>query len=322
MTARGRQTVVEGPDKGLYRDIIENCADAIVVFNEDQTIRFVNRAAEAMFGWPGEASIGMPLGALIPERFRETHMALANGFAASGDHARFMLDRNATIFGLRSDGTEFPVSVSILKSRDDAGLALVAIVRDITAQKSLEQELEKLAGTDPLTGINNRRSFIARAEEECARAVRYGNSMALAMIDIDRFKDVNDKYGHAMGDQVLCEVVRIFREGIRKPDIFGRWGGEEFALLLPETNEQSALVLLQRLRYDVADNRFNPQDSLTVPLHFTVSIGVAGFRPREETLEELINRADQGLYSAKQSGRNKVCGIQAVSPSGAEGRVA
>ena len=172
-----------------------------------------------------------------------------------------------------------------------------------------EADLEKLAGTDALTGILNRRNIILRAEEELERAIRYNHPMAVAMIDIDRFKGVNDTFGHIAGDRAICHVVDTISAGLRKPDKLGRWGGEEFLLILPEVNEASALKALQRLRRDVenAPLRVGAGDGQTITL--TMSIGATGLREDDKTIEGLIARADEALYNAKRTGRNRVCAL-------------
>lgn len=297
-------------DAALYRDIVQNCADAVVVVSaEHQEITYLNKAAQAMFGRSNQAVIGKPLHILIPDRFRSNHFSLAASFRDSHDPARFMDNREVPIQGLRADGVEFPVSVSILKSYKGSDTALVAIVRDITEQKKLEDDLVKLASTDPLTGIYNRRTFLRRAEEECARAGRYGHPMTFAMIDIDHFKAINDTYGHAVGDRAICHVVNILSSGLRKPDILGRWGGEEFALILPETAQEPGLITAQRLKQCVENSPITCETEKSETIQLTVSIGLSGYNKDKEPLEALINRADQALYHAKRTGRNKVCAI-------------
>lgn len=322
MTSKSASIDSLAPGAGFYRDIIENCADAVIVLDSGQRIAFLNKAAESIFGHMRSAILGQPLDCLIPERFRTAHKTLVDDFSQSAENARFMQHRDRTIVGLHADGTEISVEVSILNTHEGSESALVAIVRDVSVQMTQEQELERLAATDPLTGILNRRMFIARAREECARSTRYGNPLAFAMIDIDKFKLLNDEFGHATGDKVLCNVVDIISAGIRQSDIFGRWGGEEFVLALPETAENDALVLLQRLRQAVAAAEFTPHDASQERRSVTVSIGVAGFRAGEESLDRVIDRADQALMTAKRTGRNKVCALQSDGDLGTEDCVA
>ena len=307
MTATQHDIPANDTASGLYRDIVEGCADAIVIAGADQKITFLNPAAQALFGYAGTAAIGQPLAILIPRRVRRPHEALFDGFRDGSGRARYMETRDAVIHGLRADGTEFPVNISIVKSGTGPDTKLVAIVRDITKQQAVEAELTRLATTDPLTGIHNRRSLRARADQEYARAKRYGRPMSLAMIDIDNFKAINDTFGHDIGDLALCHVVDSIVERLRKPDVAGRWGGEEFALILPDTSEAAAVETCQRLRRAIAQSPFNTAPDADTSL--TVSIGIAGFGPGDLTLDNLFAKADEALYLAKRTGRNKVCAI-------------
>lgn len=302
-------------NEALYFNIIENCADAVVVADRDQTVTYVNKSAESMFGYASEDLIGNAFDILIPAPVRTRHHALAETFRQSGEASRYMQNRDVTIYALRADGSEFPVNVSILKIGSGAEMSLVAIVRDITEQKQFEQELEKIASTDPLTGILNRRTFLPRAEAEYARAQRYGRPMTFAMIDIDRFKRINDKYGHSVGDQALCHVVNVISDGLRLTDVLCRWGGEEFALILTETDEKSALITMQRLRRSVQDKPLLRAEKPDEPIPMTVSIGFGSVAAGDGALDTLINRVDQALYTAKRTGRNKVCAIDDISSS-------
>ncbi len=308
----GRYPAAEGDN--LYRDIFQICADAIVIVGPDQRITGINPSAEEMFGYPVAALAGQPIHVLIPERSRAHHSELVAGFRDSDEPARYMQDRGAEIRGRRADQSEFPVNVSILRSGSGENMSLVAIVRDISDQKALEAGLEKLAGTDALTGIMNRRDIMLRAEEEIDRAVRYDHPMAVAMIDIDRFKNINDTFGHLTGDNAICHVVDTISAGLRKPDRLGRWGGEEFLLLLPGIDEASAVMALQRLRQRVEDAPFVTNDDDPTEIFLTVSIGATGFREGDTKLDDLIARADTALYHAKRSGRNKVCALTDSGP--------
>jgi diguanylate cyclase (GGDEF)-like protein len=164
-------------------------------------------------------------------------------------------------------------------------------------------ELERLATTDSLTGLANRRRLFDCLEQEVYRAQRYGTALSLVMFDIDHFKRINDSWGHATGDWVLRRIARETHQLLRKTDQAGRYGGEEFVVLLPETDLSEALLLAQRLSQRISDTAITPEHDAPMPV--TVSVGVAALAP-DETGEELIHRADQALYRAKQNGRNRV----------------
>jgi diguanylate cyclase (GGDEF)-like protein len=163
------------------------------------------------------------------------------------------------------------------------------------------QRVKQLAYLDGLTGIFNRRFFDLRIMEEIERARRYGTAMAVIIADIDKFKRLNDEFGHLLGDEVLRQVSCIFHQQVRKIDVVCRYGGEEFAILLTQTNEHQALSIAEKLRKMVADWQFPG-----VPGMVTISAGVASFPTHGRSRDELVRAADGGLYAAKQAGRNRV----------------
>ena len=164
-----------------------------------------------------------------------------------------------------------------------------------------------LAALDPLTGVANRRSLIAALDRDVARAQRMREPMALMMVDIDHFKDVNDRYGHPAGDRVLCSVVNVLRQRVRAQDLVGRYGGEEFMVLLPDTGLVGAEQLARELCKAVEESRC-PADGVPGPgIAVTVSIGVFGGRLGSgDSWDMLIAAADRALYQAKNNGRNRV----------------
>ena len=160
-----------------------------------------------------------------------------------------------------------------------------------------------MAGKDPLTGVSNRRAFFERAQEEHRRACRYKTTFSILMLDIDYFKRVNDRYGHTAGDQVLQHIARLCAQSLREIDRFGRYGGEEFIALLPQTGHEAALVTAERLR-SLVEQAVIPVEAGEI--RCTVSVGMATFLGDCESLEGLLERADQALYRAKRAGRNRV----------------
>ncbi|MCP4399226.1 MAG: diguanylate cyclase [bacterium] len=177
------------------------------------------------------------------------------------------------------------------------------ILHEITERKHLEKKLRRLATTDPLTGASNRRHFFETAGLEIKRSQRNNMPLSVMMLDIDHFKNINDTYGHHIGDIALVEVVRICQGTIRVSDLLGRIGGEEFAVLLPETNNEQSKLLAERLRQAIAKIALETSAGV---LSLTVSIGLANFAIDAPSLEEALKRADHALYSAKESGRNRV----------------
>lgn len=192
-----------------------------------------------------------------------------------------------------------------VKSNDEVGRLLTAFNK---LQKELHDSYQKIkqqAHEDYLTGLANRRYFLELAEQEVSRSIRYSSSLAVCMLDIDFFKNVNDTYGHKVGDIVLKKLSSLFRESLRSVDICGRIGGEEFAILLPETDSKHAFDVAERIRQLVENTKITLENG--PPLKFTVSIGIAMFDDKDTNIDILLSSADNALYQAKRSGRNKVC---------------
>ena len=193
----------------------------------------------------------------------------------------------------------------------DSDLQSLESVADICANSIQNahyiERVKQLAYLDGLTGIFNRRFFEMRINEEIERARRYGNGMAVIIADIDHFKRLNDEFGHLLGDEVLRQVSSIFHQQVRKIDVVCRYGGEEFAILLTQTNEQQALTIAEKLRRQVQQWQFPG-----VPRTITVSAGVAAFPTHGRNRDDIVRAADRGLYAAKQDGRNRVCMINAA----------
>lgn len=207
---------------------------------------------------------------------------------------------------IRKDGSVAWVKLSVALLKDTAGCpaSLIVATQDITRLKGLQQELELQAHIDYLTEIPNRRYFMELAEHELARAQRYSTDVAILMLDIDYFKQVNDQYGHKAGDKVLHKIANLMQGMLREVDILGRLGGEEFAIVLPQTNRPMALEVAERLRRHVADTVLTLDEGIS--LSVTLSIGVVMMTPQYGDLDSLIGQADKGLYQAKAGGRNQV----------------
>jgi len=189
------------------------------------------------------------------------------------------------------------------KGRDeltDLGLAFNSMADRLQAN---EATLRNLAATDALTGVPNRRGFMARAAAEWDRRRRYGAGLSVLVLDIDHFKRINDIHGHDIGDDVLVHVAAICRDGVRTSDLFGRLGGEEFAAILPEAGIDAAKTLAERLREAVVSR---PCPCGDMPITVSVSIGVAVVGEADGSFEAVLKRADEALYAAKRAGRNRV----------------
>jgi diguanylate cyclase (GGDEF)-like protein/PAS domain S-box-containing protein len=199
-------------------------------------------------------------------------------------------------------GRTFPALISGQLIMFEGEPTLLVSAVDVTEQKAVEARLRELATTDNLTGCPNRRQFLDVATSEFTRAERYGRTISLAMIDIDHFKDVNDRHGHEAGDSVLRALGETLRRTLRKSDVPGRLGGEEFAILFVETPTAEAARVTERMARAVSETVVHADGS---PISVTISGGVIG-RRSGETLETSLKRADDALYVAKNEGRNRV----------------
>jgi len=183
-------------------------------------------------------------------------------------------------------------------------LAVASRIAHITTLTRRASDLYGLATTDELTGLANRRHFKEQLDREVARAKRYGHPLAVAVIDVDHFKDVNDEHGHATGDKMLVALAQAALTAIRETDIIGRTGGEEFGFGMPETTLYEARRVCDRLRRRMSSCRVWVDE---VEISRTVSIGVTALRSHQDDLETLMDRADMAMYTAKEGGRNRVC---------------
>ena len=208
---------------------------------------------------------------------------------------------------LRKGGEVIWALLSVATVRDANGEVryFISQIQDISERKRMLDRLRDQANLDYLTGLHNRRYFIERGAQELARAIRYDKPLSLLMLDIDEFKQVNDTRGHRTGDLVLRHLSRMLGEALRSVDLCGRLGGEEFAVLLPETDAPAAAEIAERLRAAVAAVAVVPEEG--PPIRYTVSIGVTTLEHADVNIDTLLGLADQALYEAKRSGRNRVC---------------
>ena len=199
----------------------------------------------------------------------------------------------------KKSGEEYWLEQTIIPKLDEDKKnidSFLSISVDITAK----MELEKMASIDKLTDIYNRRMIDQFLQVEIEIASRHNEELSLMIIDIDHFKQVNDNYGHLVGDMVLSQLSKIISDNLRNSDIFGRYGGEEFLIICPKTNKDNAFILAEKLRIIVNDFTFDEVG------HKTVSIGISDFQ-KDDTIESLFKKADEALYEAKNGGRNRVC---------------
>jgi len=181
-------------------------------------------------------------------------------------------------------------------------VVLLARVRAALREKERQDLLEKWATTDPLTELMNRRHFFELADRELEQTRRSARPLSFIMLDIDHFKQVNDNHGHLVGDNALIQLAALLKDQLRKVDFCGRYGGEEFVLCLPDTPMQGALEVAERIRQEVPTIRIDTPKG--EPLNITISLGIAE-NNNDDSVEDILKRADKALYMAKEAGRNQ-----------------
>jgi len=281
------------------KNITRTAWDAIIMIDEKGRTSFWNPAAEKLFGYRREEVIGKELHRLLvphEEAYRQYKEAFQRfQFSGKGN----VIGKTVEMKARHKNGGLLDVELSINALQHKGGWQAVAVVRDISQRKRLEEELRLLSVTDALTSVYNRRYFTQKLEEEIERAKRSGSKFSLIMLDIDRFKSINDRFGHNAGDCVLKNMTEMIKNRIRKIDCLARWGGEEFVILLPDTPVEKAVILAEELRQNLS------QMDIPGVGRVTASFGVAGFRPGD-TVDTLVQRADDLMYEAKAAGRNCV----------------
>lgn len=288
-----------------FQALIQNSYDGIISINEEQTIELINPAACEMFLVESQDVIGAPIESLVPMRYRDKHKAYVDGFKHSPVKSRPMHERGA-VTGRRSDGTEFPLEITISKIRVGERLELTAVIRDISERARLMDTLEHKALNDPLTDLPNRRQFDSVMEKEVARARRFQHDLSLIMMDIDHFKKINDSYGHPSGDQVLKYIASVLKGAVREVDCAARIGGEEFAVILPESNGILAEEAARRIQAKIKEQPFSFDNGETIGV--TLSFGVSELHDDDDSPAVLIARSDKALYRSKEGGRDRVTG--------------
>ncbi|MFH1135086.1 MAG: PAS domain S-box protein [Pseudomonadota bacterium] len=281
----------------IKESAIQSSINAIVLAGLDGPVTFVNHAMLEMWGLenPGEI-LGRPLESLFAEN---EAVSIRQEVLKEG---AWFGERTAR----RDDGVVFQVQVSASLVTEDQGepICLMAGMVDITEQKKAEELLRIQAVYDSLTGLYNRRRFMEVLEVQIKEARRHGLELAVCICDLDHFKSVNDAHGHRAGDEVLAGFGRLLRQALRAEDAAGRYGGEEFALVLPHSGRDQAEVVLERIRKKLEQTPFTSPDGASFSV--TASFGLAQFRPRDDNETTLLDRADEALYRAKKNGRNRI----------------
>lgn len=311
--------------------IMAKLSSAVIVTDAQLQITQWNKAAEDLYGWQEGEALGRP----IDEVCRTEFMGEGGREEAQ---KKLLAEKKwrGELKQRRRDGSELWVDASVALIEDEQGIFIggVTINHDITERKMAEEELrrakeaieeinetlqsaferEQIASrTDSLTGVFNRRYFFELIEYEFAASRRYRRPLSIVMFDIDLFKRINDTYGHQVGDEVLRHVARVVRNQLRESDVLSRYGGDEFVLLLPNSDEREAAAVLRRIHRKIRSSKYLVEGKS--PIDVTISAGIASWQPGMESPTQLIRSADEALYSAKGAGRNRMAISAADEPA-------
>lgn len=297
-----RDLFAEGPVSVLVWELTENWP-----------IRYASTNVSTLLGYT-------PL-QMIDASFRYANCIHPEDLTKTSEEVRYYLLENRSRWEqhyriLHPDGQVRYIHDYTIAERDTTGkiVQLHGYLIDETRQKTLEQALMEMATTDALTGLANRRHLMKELEAECARFRRMGNAISVLMLDLDHFKRINDTWGHAAGDTVLHHFAESLRTLVRKTDIVGRLGGEEFVIVLPETLSCGAHVFAEKIRNAINQAMVTIEDT---EISYTVSIGIASCTDRRsEDADSILLKADQALYQAKAEGRNRVVSINLCDSTG------
>lgn len=311
-----------GLSEAQFASILSIAPDAVISVNEYHRIVMFNRAASEVFGYTLEEVVGEPLEILMPTGVGVHHRHHVEGFIRGPHAARLMGDRRDTpIQARRKDGTLFPAEISISRVPVGNRTFCIAILRDITERVRVQEALRELAERDPLTGLLNRRRFLADLERHLLEARRTGIAGAVLFVDLDNFKEINDSLGHQAGDRLLVSVTEVIQQRLRGGDLFARLGGDEFAILLPSIDRVGAEMVATRLLDGLRHHTIAYQQQ---KIGVTSSLGLALYPAHGEDTETLLAVADRAMYHAKAAGRNQIStykGFDAVAETRVEVRL-
>ena len=294
----------------VLRALFERATVSAWIIDADETIVLANDAAAELTGYAAEELIGQPMSMLMAPELGLSMPNTSACFSPAGA-VRASSVRCANSRSCARTVSFVPIELKAFALPESpAGKPLFgAFISDNTAHKNIENEMKRTARQDYLTGSLNRLGFMERARQEISRAGRSGRPLSLIVMDIDRFKRINDLHGHLGGDKVLAELLSALAGSLRAHDVFGRVGGEEFFILLPETDIAEAASVAERLRKALQQHAFICNGK-TVPV--TASLGCASLRA-DDDLDRLIQRADRRMYLAKNAGRNRVVAVDVAS---------
>jgi len=284
-----------------FYSISSSAHDAIFFIDNDGNISYCNKAAMEMFGYSEEEMLNKELHKLIvPSKYYDQHKKGFTAFQKTGKGPA--IGKTLELSAIRKSGKEFPVALSLSAVKLKGKWNAIGIIRDISQRKEAEEELKRLARIDPLTGCYNRRYGLELLDMQIKLSHRSKSPLLLAFLDIDKFKLINDNFGHDEGDKVLIESVGLFKSTLREIDIICRMGGDEFLLIFPDSSSKETSLIRSRLERNLS--QLNKRIKKDYQIKF--SMGFSEYQPdKPKALDELINIADQRMYEEKKKNKEK-----------------
>lgn len=294
-------------DKVFYESLLDNLYDGVYYVDSERRITYWNKSAERLTGYGKSNVLGRPCHDNILMHINEKGERLCETLCPLAQTIEDGQPREIALFFNHRDGHRVPVSARIAPIRDaeDRIIGAVQVFSDNSAGMELQrriEELQKLALLDPLTSLGNRRYVEINLRAKIDEMHRYHMPFGVLFLDIDKFKNINDTYGHETGDRVLGMIGRTLSSNLRPSDILGRWGGEEFVVIVSNVDTDGLRDIANRCRFLVERSSISQGDG---QIHVTISIGGVLCEP-EDTPKTLINKADQLMYESKTAGRNRV----------------
>ncbi|WP_339318449.1 histidine kinase N-terminal 7TM domain-containing protein [Paenibacillus sp. FSL R10-2734] len=277
-------------------NLFESMRDGVLVTDRSDMLVDYNRAAADMIEGLNASAIGKPLAQLFLNAGKDALSYVM-------DAQPLLRDEREVAWNKGDEICYYQIRSSPVQKQGGYLAGQMIMLIDVTERTLLQDKLRQLATMDSLTGIYNRTYFLELSQELLFQAASNQSSISIILLDVDFFKNINDRYGHQYGDQALQHIVQVCNRHMREGDIFGRYGGEEFVITLPGTSLKQAALLCDTIRADIEHSTLH---TIIGPIHVTASFGVVEALSPEDTLEELLSEADHALYSAKRNGRNAV----------------
>ena len=288
------------PSLSSLEYLLNSLPDAIIITDGTGEILLANQQTNYLFNYNHNALLGQKIEVLMPLRFRNNHLQYRNNY--SKNPVVRPMGTKVSLFGLKNDGGEFPIDIKLSPLHTQEGRLLLASIRDLSERKLIEEKLKNIAEHDSLTGLINRPLFNDRLSKDIIVANRYHNNLAVLFLDLDNFKQINDNFGHDVGDIILRCAAECIQKCVRAIDSLARIGGDEFVLVLSRiTKEEDAIKVAKKII-----NKFAKGFKISnKKIFITLSIGIALYpKNYNQDDQELIEKADASMYFVKKNGKN------------------